>query len=120
MPGNYISVARPPKWLVDTLSARAKAVDLNLTPYTGLIVQHALKNQSISDDTDSPQPPNKTNSAASQYDGNINVPADPRVKKRIRAWGRPSRRPLGQQTLYILKKAIVLNPTINDLTSLSQ
>ena len=110
MPTNYISVMRPPSWLVEELTGRADRFELSLSRYAGMILSHACAHQA---DYDEGEMPNKKN--LPEHNGNLNIPASGLVKTAIRNWGKQKKRTLNQQTIYILKRSLSMDLSLKDL-----
>jgi hypothetical protein len=110
MPIKYISVMRPPAWLVDELKARAETLEVGLPRYAHMILAHACAHQTVYDEGEVPPKSSKP-----EHSTNINIPATSLIKETVKNWGKKYKRTMNQQTIYVLRKSLTLTLPLNDL-----
>ncbi len=109
MPSNYISLMNPPDKLVEAYDKKAAAHGVKLERYLSMVVRYGCENKP------------KFDNNVSEIKGekpvmdNLNIRAEKNLKRCIANWGKLFGRKPNEQTLFLLRKFLMLDVPFEEL-----
>lgn len=111
MPTNYVSLINPPAWLIVKYEELSEKYSVRSERLMGMVLRYACEHK---DDFAGELPSAPSSDEAIR--GNICIPAVMRIKKCLTAWGRVFGRKRNEQTMFILKKFLSIQVSLEEVS----